>query len=401
MKRNKNQIRVGLIGCGFMGPAHSNAFRNAAMWFNLPVQLVTKVVCRKSEGNLAAFAHRYGWEDTETDWRKLVAREDVDLVSIASPGDLHPDIAIAAARHGKHVLCEKPLANSVADAERMLDAVVRAGVRHCCAYSYRFTPGTALAARFVREGRLGRIFHVHARYAQDWPSSPDFPMTWRFQKTLAGSGSLGDICAHSIDLTHFITGLHFDEVVSSLQTLIPDRPLRRDQPLGPRAKVTVDDVAQFLCRFKEGATGCFEATRLATGRKNHNCIEINGELGSLYWDFEEQNYLYFYDGARPGPERGFAKINATHADHPYGGGYWPQGHGIGYADTFVIEVAEFVKSIVAGAEFHPDFADGVRAQRVLDAIEKSAAERKWIAVNADTPADAPKSNQHRRAKVAA
>lgn len=377
MKRNANEIRVGLIGYGFMGVAHSNAFRNAAMWFNLPVKLTMKVVCGKSAKNVTAFASRFGWEETETDWRKVVAREDVDLISIAAPGDLHPAIALEAARQGKHILCEKPLANSLDDAERMLDAVERAGVRHCCGYSYRFTPGTALAARFVREGRIGRIFHVHARYAQDWPASADFPMVWRFQKEIAGSGSLGDICAHSIDLTHFITGLHFQEVIGNLQTLIPERPAGG---AGARAKVTVDDSAQFLCRFSEGAAGCFEATRMATGRKNHNCIEVNGELGSLYWDFEEQNYLSFYDGSRPGTERGFSKINATHDDHPYGGGPWPQGHGIGYADTFVIEVAEFVKAIVNGAEFCPNFADGVRAQRVLDAIARSAVERKWIEV---------------------
>ena len=280
---------------------------------------------------------------------------------------------------------------------RSTEAAVAAGVRHCCGYSYRFTPATALAARFVREGRLGRIFHVHARYAQDWPASPDFPMVWRFDKSVAGSGSLGDICAHSIDTTHFISGLHFEEVVGGLQTLIPERPLRTSKSKGQRAKVTVDDVAQFLCRFKEGATGCFEATRMATGRKCHNCIEINGEMGALYWDFEEQNYLYFYDGSRPAIEQGFAKINATHDDHPYGGGPWAQGHGIGYADTFIIEVAEFVKAIVAGDEFHPDFADGVRVQRVLDAVEKSAVERRWITVTSD--AGAPASNRARRGRA--
>jgi len=377
--------------------AHSNAFRNAAMWYNLPVKLVMKVVCGRSERNLAAFANRFGWEETETDWRRVVAREDVDLVSVATPGDLHPDMAIEAARHGKHVLCEKPLANSLAEAERMREAADAAGVQHCCGYSYRFTPGTALAARLVREGRLGRIFHVHARYAQDWPARAAFPMVWRFHKAIAGSGALGDICAHSIDLAYFITGLHFEEVVGGLQTLIAERPLHAAEGQGQRAKVTVDDVAQFLCRFKEGATGCFEATRMATGRKNHNCIEINGELGALYWDFEEQNYLYFYDGSRPAIEQGFTKINATHDEHPYGGGPWPQGHGLGYADTFVIEVAEFVKAIVAGTEFHPSFEDGVRVQQVLDAVEKSALERRWIGVTTD--AGAPASARAERSRV--
>jgi predicted dehydrogenase len=262
----------------------------------------------------------------------------------------------------------------------MCHAVKQARIHHCCGYSYRFTPATALAAQFVREGRLGRIFHVYARYAQDWSSSPAFPMAWRFNKAVAGSGSLGDICAHSIDLTHFMTGLNFKEVVGHLQTIIHERPLKGSEPQGERFKVTVDDVAQFLCRFDNGATGCFEATRMATGRKNHNCIEVNGEKGSLYWGFEEQGYLYFYDRTRPATEQGFAKINATHDKHPYGGGPWPQGHGIGYADTFVIEAAEFLKAIAEGKGFRPDFEDGLRVQRVLDAIEKSAFERKWVPV---------------------
>lgn len=380
INQENKEIRVGLIGCGFMGVAHSNAFRNAGIWFNLPIKVVMKLVCGKAEENLAGFASKFGWEETETDWRKVVARKDLDLISIAAPGDLHRDIAIEAARHGKHVLCEKPLANNLWDAEMMSDAVKTAGIQHCCGYSYRFTPATALAARFVSEGRLGRIFHVYARYAQDWPSSADFPMVWRFNKAIAGSGSLGDICAHSIDLTHFITRLNFKEVIGNLQTIIPERPLKASDPQGERARVTVDDVAQFLCRFDNGATGCFEATRMATGRKNQNYIEVNGENGSLYWDFEKQGYLYFYDRTRPSTEQGFAKVNATHDAHPYGGGPWPQGHGIGYADTFVIEVAEFVKAIAARSAFRPNFEDGVRVQRVLDAVEKSAISRQWVSI---------------------
>lgn len=377
----RGEIRVGLIGHRFMGVAHSNAFRNAALWYPLPVKVTMKVLCAKdSEENLAAFARQFGWEAVEPDWSRLVARKDVDLVSIAAPGDLHVQIALEAARHGKHILCEKPLANRLADAERMCAAVREAGVRHCCGYSYRSTPATALAARMVGEGRIGRIYHVHARYAQDWPASPEFPMVWRFDRAIAGSGSLGDIGAHSIDLTHFVTGLRFTEVVGHLQTLIHERPVDAARPDGAKAAVTVDDVAQFLCGFDNGATGCFEATRLATGRKNHNCIEINGDRGSLYWDFEEQNYLLFYDRTRPVAEQGFARINATHATHPYGGGPWPQGHGLGYADTFVIEVANFLRAIAEGTEYHPDFEDGLRVQRVLHAVERSARERCWVSV---------------------
>ncbi|MFB3903142.1 MAG: Gfo/Idh/MocA family protein [Acidobacteriota bacterium] len=374
---SRGSLRVGLVGHMFMGVAHSNAYRNAAIWYDMPAQIIMKAVCAKdSDESLKAFARKFGWEDTEADWRRLVSRPDVDVISIAAPGDLHKLIAVEAARHGKHVLCEKPLANSLEDAVEMLRAVEEAGVRHCCGFSYRSTPATAFAARLVAEGRLGKIHHVYARYAQDWPSSPDFPMIWRFDKRTAGSGALGDIAAHSIDLAHFITGLTFTEVCANLQTFIRERRL----PDGGKAEVTVDDSAQFLCSFDNGATGCFEATRMATGRKNHNCIEINGSKGSLYWDFEEQDYLYFYDGSLPVPHQGFSKINVTHDQHPYGGGPWPQGHGIGYADTFVIEIAHFLRSIVEGQEFHPDFGDGVKVQRVLAAIEQSAVERRWISV---------------------
>ena len=374
------EIRVGQVGHQFMGVAHSNAFRNAGIWYDLPCKIVMKAVCAKDSGeNLAAFAEKFGWESHVADWRKLVARDDIDLVSCAAPGTLHKDIVLEAAKHGKHILCEKPLANNLDDAEDMLHAVEQAEVRHCCGFSYRSTPAQALASRMVREGRLGRIVHVHARYAQDWPADPTFPMVWRFDKNLAGSGSLGDICAHSIDAARFITGLEFTDVVGQLATMIHERPLNADAPDGPKGNVTVDDVAQFLCRFDNGATGCFEATRLAMGRKNHNCIEVNGEKGSLYWNFEEQNYLYFYDKASPIDQQGFCKINATHDSHPYGGGPWPQGHGIGYADTFVIEVANFIRAIADGTPYHPDFADGVACQRVLDAVERSAASRQWMA----------------------
>ena len=377
---DKKEIRVGLIGHQFMGVAHSNAFRNASIWYDLPCRIVMKAVCAKdSEENLRAFADKFGWESVETDWRKLAAREDIDLVSVAAPGHLHRDMAVEAAGHGKHILCEKPLANSLAEAKEMLAAAEGAKVRHCCGFSYRFSPSQALARQLVEEGKIGTIHHVFARYAQDWPSDPSFPLVWRFDKKLAGSGSLGDIAAHSIDAARFITGLRFIRVSGQMKTVIPERPVPGGRP-DEKRPVTVDDAAQFLCEFDNGATGCFEATRMATGRKNHNCIEVNGSKGSLFWDFEEQNYLYFYDKTRPAAEQGFAKINVTHDTHPYGGGPWPQGHGIGYADTFVIEVKEFLSAVAEGRPFRPDFYDGVECQAVLDAVERSAVERAWKAV---------------------
>lgn len=378
---SKNEIRVALLGHQFMGIAHSNAFRNAAMWADIPAKIIMKCICADdSMENLKEFANKYGWESCETDWRKVVARDDIDLVSIATPNFLHKEIAIEAARSGKHVLCEKPLANSLNEAIEMLDAVEKAKVKHCCGYSYRFTPSLALARQLVQEGRIGRIYHVFVRYAQDWITNPNFGMVWRFDKKVAGSGALGDLSAHSIDATRFITGLNFNEVTGNLQTLIKERLLDGNKPDGLKGQVTVDDVAQFLVNFKGGATGCFESTRMATGRKNYNTIEVNGEKGSIVWNFEDQNYLMFYDNQHPPKEAGFRKINVTHDVHPYKGGWWPQGHGIGYADSFVIEVAEFIRSIAEDTHFSPSFEDGVQCQKVLEAIEQSATNRTWIKV---------------------
>jgi predicted dehydrogenase len=379
-KMTQREVRVGLIGSKFMGVAHSNAFRNAGIWFDLPVKIAMKAVAGRDVRALAAFASKFGWESYETDWRRLVARTDIDLVSVATPGNLHKEMVLEAVRHGKHVICEKPLANSLSDAKEMLQAAECAGVSNCCSFSYRFTPSQALAKQFVDEGKIGRIYHVHARYAQDWIVDPSFPLIWRLDKSVAGTGVLGDISAHSIDATRFITGLEFREVVGNLSTLIKKRPLNANDPQSEVGEVTVDDVAQFLCNFSTGATGCFESTRLATGRKSHNCIEVNGDRGSLYWDFEQQNYLYYYNRQESLQEQGFRKINVTDYAHPYGGGPWPAGHGIGYGDTFVIEIASFIRAIAENKSFQPDFTDGVECQRVLEAVEKSAAERCWVSI---------------------
>jgi len=374
----KKELRVALIGHQFMGIAHSNAFLNAGIWTDLPVKISMKCLCANdTEDNLKAFAEKYGWESYETDWKNVVKRDDIDLISIASPNHLHKEIALEAAKYGKHILCEKPLANNLSDAKEMLDAVNKAGVRHCCGFSYRFTPSLALARQFVLDGKIGRIYHVFVRYAQDWITNPNFGMVWRFDKKIAGSGPLGDLSAHSIDATRFITGLSFNQVCGNMQTLIKERPLDSNNPNGPKGNVTVEDVAQFLVNFEGGATGCFESTRLATGRKNYNTIEVNGEKGSLVWNFEDQNYLMYYDNEQSAKEAGFRKINVTHDDHPYNGGWWPQGHGIGYADSFIIEVAEFVRSIANNESFSPDFEDGVKCQEVLEAIERSAGKRTW------------------------
>jgi predicted dehydrogenase len=378
---SKKEIRVALIGHKFMGVAHSNAFRNAAMWTDIPAKITMKCICGNNGlEDLKIFAEKFGWQICETDWRRVVQRDDIDLVSIATPNILHKEIAIEAAKNGKHILCEKPLANNLKEAEDMLEAVKKAGVKHCCGYSYRFTPSLALARQLVQDGRIGRIYHVFVRYAQDWIIDPNFGMVWRFDKKIAGSGPLGDLSAHSIDATRFVTGLTFKEVTGNLQTIIKERPLDSNKPNGPKGRVTVDDVAQFLVNFEGGATGCFESTRLATGRKNYNTIEVNGEKGSIVWNFEDQNYLMFYDNQQSPKEAGFRKINVTNDMHPYKGGWWPQGHGIGYADSFVIEVSEFIRSIVDNMPFNPNFEDGVKCQQVLEAIEQSALTRSWVKV---------------------
>ena len=379
---SKKEIRVALIGHQFMGIAHSNAYRNAEMWAGLPAKITMKCLCAKdTPEKLRNFADKYGWEEIETDWKKVVTRDDIDLISIAAPNFLHKDIAIEAAKNGKHILCEKPLALNLEEANEMLDAVQKAGVKNCCGYSYRFTPSLALARQLVQEERIGKIYHVFVRYAQDWLTDPNAAMAWRLDKKYAGSGPLGDLSAHSVDATRFVTGLKFKEVTGNLQTLVKERPLDANDPEGPKGNVTVDDVAQFLVNFEGGATGCFESTRFATGRKNWNTIEVNGSKGSIFWNFEDQNYLLFYDNTQSSKEAGFRKINVTHDVHPYNGGWWPQGHGIGYADSFVIEVAEFLRSIAENTKFHPDFEDGVKSQEVLEAVEKSVKTRSWTDIN--------------------
>jgi predicted dehydrogenase len=311
----------------------------------------------------------------------VIERDDIDLVSVAAPNHLHKEIVVEAAAQGKHILCEKPLANNLAEALEMLDSANKAGIRHCCGFSYRFTPSLALARQLIKEGRIGRIYHIFVRYAQDWISDPAFPMVWRFKKEMAGSGPLGDLSAHSIDATRFLTDLRFKEVTGNLQTMIRERPMDNKDTNVEKGRVTVEDVAQFLVNFEGGATGCFESTRLATGRKNYNTIEVNGEKGSVVWNFENQNYLLYFDNTQSAFESGFRKINATHDSHPYNGGWWPQGHGIGYADSFVIEVAEFIRAIVEEKPFSPDFNDGVQCQKVLEAIETSAVQRNWVSLN--------------------
>ena len=383
-------LGVGMVGYAFMGAAHSQAWRTAGRFFDLPLAPRLSVLCGRDPAKVGAAAGRLGWERTETDWRALVAADDVDLVDVASPGDTHAEIAVAALEAGKHVLCEKPLANSVAEAERMTaaaDAAAGRGVYSMCGFSYRRTPALALAKRMVAAGRLGQIRHVRAQYLQDWLSDADAPLTWRLDKTKSGSGALGDIGAHSIDAAQWITGRNITGVSALMETFVTERPLAGDLVgLGghgaagaERGPVTVDDAALFTARFAgtpddgpaSGPIGIFEATRYALGRKNAMRLELNGTLGSLAFDFEDMNSLSVYDAA-DGPDSGFRKILVTEPEHPYTGNWWPTGHGLGYEHVFTHQAVDLIHAIAENRPPSPSFADALQVQKVLAAIETSA-----------------------------
>ena len=379
-------IRVGLIGQKFMGRAHSNAYIKAAKFFDLsPVPEMT-AICGRDEVELAAFAKRWGWQSYETDWKKLVARADIDLIDVASPGHLHHDMAIAAAKAGKHVFCEKPLALNLKQAREMLDAVRKAGVVHMLCHNYRCCPAMALAKQMITAGELGEIRHFRATYLQDWLIDPNFPMNWRLRKETAGSGALGDLGSHIIDLGRFLAG-EIAEVVGTMKTFITDRPgegsssgLSATAGKGTE-KVTVDDATLFLSRFTSGALGTFEATRMAPGRKNFNRVEVNGSRGTLVWNFEDMNTLEYYNCGDPPHQQGFRRIMATESVHPFVSAWWPPGHILGYEHAFVHAVVELMRKIGGAKDtLMPDFRDGAQCIAVLDAVEKSSAERTWAAV---------------------
>ncbi|GAA3712247.1 Gfo/Idh/MocA family oxidoreductase [Zhihengliuella alba] len=376
-------LRVGLIGHSFMGSIHAQAWQSAPRFFDLPVRPEVTTVCGRDADRAGAFADRFGIAHVETDWRRLVESEDVDLIDICVPGDLHAPIAIAALEAGKHVLCEKPLANTTDEADAMVAAARSAaerGVQSMVGYSYRGTPAIAYAQQLVAAGRLGTIRHLRARYLQDWIVDPGFPLVWRLQRDRAGSGALGDIGAHLIDMAAFVTGQRLTEVSALTETFVKQRPLpSASGGLSATAAgsgmgdVTVDDAALFMGRTDTGALATFEATRFATGRKNAVQLEINGSAGSVYFDFENLNELWFHDHALPAAEAGFRRILVTEAEHPFLEAWWPPGHGLGYEHTFVHQAVSLTRAIAAGTAPEPSFESGAYVQRVLAAVEASAA----------------------------
>lgn len=375
--------RVAMIGNGFMGAAHSQGWRTAPRFFDLPLDpQMTVMVGRDPEKN-AALATKWGWAEASQDFEAVLARDDIDIVDIVTPGHLHCDMAIAALEAGKHVMCEKPLANTVDEARRMAAAAASAadkGVFAMVGFTYRRVPAASFARDLVARGAVGQIRQVRAQYLQDWLSDPEAPLTWRMDKSKAGSGALGDIGAHAIDLAQFITGLSLTEVSGVMETFVKERPvLAQGQGLSgsagtERGPVTVDDYVAFSGRFDSGALGSFEATRFATGRKNALRVEVAGDKGAVLFDLEDMNAVQYYDATAPATEQGFTRIFVTEADHPYMEAWWPPGHLLGYEHGFSHQVKDLVEAIASGTQPTPSFEDGYQVQRVLGAVERSAGD---------------------------
>ncbi|MGC0369165.1 putative dehydrogenase [Microbacterium sp. SLBN-111] len=388
-------LRVAMIGYGFMGAAHSVGWRQAPHVFDLARPVEMTVVVGRNADAVASAAAKWGWAESATDWREVIARDDIDIVDIVTPGDSHAEIAIPALEAGKHVLCEKPLANTVAEAEAMAEAAERArarGIRSMVGFTYRRVPAVTLLRDMIAEGAVGTVQQVRAAYRQDWLVDPGMPLAWRLQKEHAGSGALGDIGAHIIDMTQFVTGLGVDSVTGTLETIVKQRPLQAaGSGLSGSAgegvgDVTVDDAAIFTGRLSNGALASFEATRFATGRKNALTIEVSGDRGALAFDLEDLNSLRFYDRTAPEGRQGFTQILVTEPVHPYVAAWWPAGHMLGYEHGFTHQVVDLVAAIDGGTDPHPSFAEGLSVQRVLDAVERSsAAAAAWTSVASPVP----------------
>ena len=376
-------FRVGLIGYRFMGRAHSNAWRQAPRFFPLKANVELHTICGRDSAGVQAARAQLGWQHATTDWREIVESPLIDVVDIVTPTNMHAEMAIEAAKNGKHVFCEKPLGLNLKQCEQMFAAVQKAKVVHMVCHNYRRIPAIALAKKMIAEGALGRIYHFRARYAQDRLADPDFPLSWHLQKETSGSGVHSDINSHIIDLGRYLVG-EFKEVCGLVNTFITERPLAESVAKGQKkmGKVTAPDSAAFLGWMENGVMANLEATRYALGRKNHIEIEINGSKGSIYFDFEDMNKMKFYNGGDLPDRRGFRDIQVTERDgvQPYVGHWWPPGHGIGYEHTFIHAVADFINACAEGKPVQPTFEDGLKNQRVLTAVEESSQQGKWVKV---------------------
>jgi predicted dehydrogenase len=371
------EINVGLVGYGFMGRTHSNAFHQAGRFFELPYRPVLKAMCARKPDRAKAFADNWGWQSVEADWRDLVARKDVDVIDIASPNDTHHDIAIAAAKAGKMVMCEKPLGRNATEAKAMVEAVESGGVQNTVWYNYRRVPAVTLLKKLIDEGRLGRIFHYRAKFLQDWTISKDLPQggegLWRLDINVAGSGVTGDLLAHCIDTALWLNG-PIAEVTAMTETFIKER---KHNLTGKVEPVGIDDASAFLCRFENGSLATFESTRYARGHKALYTLEINGEHASAFWDLHDLHRLQWFDHKDEGQVRGWRNVHITDGDHPYMKNWWVPGLQIGYEHTFIHQCADFLKAVAAGQPCAPTFRDALATDYVTDAVLASARNGKW------------------------
>ncbi len=380
-------LNIGMIGYGFMGRTHSNAYRQVNKFFKREYQPVLKACCARQADKIKAFAENWGYESYETDWRKLIQRKDIDLIDIGSPNNTHKEIVLAAAKAGKMILCEKPLAMNVAEGEEMVAAVEKAGVPNMAWFNYRRVPAISLAKQVIDEGRVGRPFHYRATYLQDWTIATDVPQggaaLWRLDVDVAGSGVTGDLLAHSIDTAEWLNG-PIQRVTAATETFVKERvhaDTGKVQPVG------IDDACMFLAIFKNGSMGTFESTRYARGRKNYNTFELNGEAGSVYFDLEDPQYLQYFKYSDPktgakieGHLTGWQKIHVTNGEHPYMKNWWVPGCTIGYEHTFTNALADFLEGLETGKPVQPDFRSGLRTQIVCDAVLASAKSGKWVEI---------------------
>jgi predicted dehydrogenase len=373
-------LNVGMIGYGFMGRAHSNAYRKVNNFFDLKHQVVLKAACARSADKIKAFADKWGYEGTETDWRRLVDRKDIDVIDVCTPNNTHAEICLAAAAAGKMILCEKPLAMNGPEGLKMVQAVEKAKMPNMVWYNYRRVPAVTFAKQLIDEGKLGRIFHYRAKFLQDWTINPELPQggtgLWRLDVAAAGSGVTGDLLAHCIDTAIWLNG-GIDTVNAMTETFVKER---KHTLTGKVEKVGIDDACAFLARFQNGSLATFESTRYARGHKALYTFEINGEHASIFWDLHDLHRLQYFDHRDAGPVRGWRSIHVTDGDHPYMGNWWVPGLQIGYEHSFVHQVADFLKGIETGKPAQPDFREAYRTQLILDAVLASAHDQKWTRV---------------------
>lgn len=376
--KKKKELRIGLIGCGFMGRTHTNGYKRVGDFFPaLEYTPVLKAVCARNESKVRAFADQWGYETVETDWKALIARPDIDAIDICTPNDTHAEISIAAAAAGKMILCEKPLARDLAESQKMVDAIEKAGVANTVWYNYRRLPAVTLARQIVRSGKLGKIYHYRANFLQDWTINANLPQggegLWRMDAAVAGSGVLGDLLSHCIDTAMWLNG-GIKDVTAMTETFVKERV---HQLTGKVQQVTIDDACSFLCHFNNGSLGLFESTRYARGHKALYTFEINGANASIRWDLHDLNRLEFFDNADDSKLRGWRSIHVTDGDQPYMDKWWVPGLGIGYEHSFVHQVADFLESLQTGSPCPPTFRDALETQKVCQAVSDSAASGTW------------------------